>query len=121
MTEQEIINKESRIYKLFIEGMITQKEEIKLNIEMMCYKTVTALLTYNYRDYKSAEDVYLFEHSRCGGGSLEQFKSVLGKERIIEIIKEQIEDIDHIEDRKYTDDSFSKACSVVVWKRGEQE
>lgn len=81
--------------------------------ELHCIDMINSILAYHY--INDAEKLVEREENSWHN-YLEKYISILGRDHVVELVKAQINDIDHIEHAVYEDD---EGCiyNSIVWKK----
>ena len=87
-----------------------------MNIQKYCLDMIESILCYDCKGYKTAKDVLDYENNAYHN-YLSDYIEVLGENRVLELIQNRIDAIDHVVSDVYTD---SEGCSYnsIIWKRG---
>lgn len=90
------------------------KKLINERNELNCIEMVNSLLCYEYAGFKNAEEVMQREE-KSDFNYLETYVEKIGRKRVVELIQEQIDSIEHVESDVFVDDEFVPYNSIV-WK-----
>ncbi len=90
---------------------IKDKKLINERNELSCIEMINSLLCYDCAGFKNAEEVMQREENNY----LKTYVEKLGRERVVELIQEQIDSIEHVESGVFVDDEFVSYNSIV-WK-----
>ena len=75
---------------------------------------INSLLCYDCVGFKNAEEV-MQKEEKSDFNYLKTYVEKLGRERVVELIQEQIDSIEHVESGVFVDDEFVSYNSIV-WK-----
>ena len=86
--------------------------------ELKCIEMINSILCYNCRGYQNAEDVMQYEETKSYINYLEDYVKVLGRDRVVKLIQEQIDSISGIEESVFVD---GEGCTYhsIIWKENE--
>lgn len=93
---------------------IKDKKLINERNELNCIEMVNSLLCYEYAGFKNAEEV-MQKEEKSDFNYLETYVEKIGRKRVVELIQEQIDSIEHVESCVFVDDEFVPYNSIV-WK-----
>ena len=82
--------------------------------ELWCIGMINSILCYNCRGYTKAEDVLHYEEHRSYRNYLEEYVDKLGRERVLELIQEQIDSIEDIAVGVFQDEGLT--YNSIIWK-----
>lgn len=100
----------------WIDGIFIKPSQdyILRNEELRCIDMINSILCYSCEGYKDAESVLEYEENSYRN-YLSEYVQTLGREKVIGLIQEQIESIDHIEHSVFIDDEMLSYNSIA-WK-----
>lgn len=81
--------------------------------ELSCVDMINSILAYDWYGFSAEEVMQIQEKSRYS--YLADYVDVLGRDRVVELIQGQINDIDHILRNVYRD-SEGLSYNSIVWK-----
>jgi len=81
--------------------------------ELSCVNMINSILAYNWHGFSAEEIMQIEEKSRYN--YLADYVDVLGRDRVVELIQAQIDDIDHISKNVFRD-SEGLSYNSIVWK-----
>ena len=82
--------------------------------ELSCIDMINSILCYNCKGYKDAEKVMEYEE-KAYHNYLAEYVELLGRNRVISLIQEQIDSIDSISHAVFTD-SEGVVYNSINWK-----
>ena len=82
--------------------------------ELLCIDMINSILCYNCKGYKDAEKVMEYEE-KAYHNYLAEYVELLGRDRVISLIQEQIDSIDSISHAVFTD-SEGVVYNSINWK-----
>lgn len=90
-------------------------EDIKRSQELSCADMINSILAYHWYFGLTGEDIMRYEENSYYN-YLEDYVKTIGRDRVIELINDQINDIKEILHNVYTD-SEGLTYNSIVWKR----
>jgi hypothetical protein len=94
--------------------VIKDKKLINERDELSCIEMINSLLCYDCVGFKNAEEV-MQKEEKSDFNYLKTYVEKLGRERVVELIQEQIDSIEHVESGVFVDDE-SVSYNSIVWK-----
>ena len=91
-------------------------KEIKQAIELSCIEMINSILAYNGFGFDAEEVMKMEEIS--WHNYLEDYVKKLGRERVVELIQNQIDDIEQIQHCVFTDEE-GVTYNSIIWKNKE--
>lgn len=113
MTDTEIKAAKRRLPKI-TRGEPMTPEQLKERQELSCRDMINSILTYDWMGETAEEVVQLQETNKYN--YLREYIKALGRERVVELVQEQIDDIDGFDRDVYTDPEGNQYSSIR-WKR----
>lgn len=89
------------------------EEYVKRQEELSCIDMINSILCYNCQGYQDAESVLEYEE-RSYYNYLESYVKTLGRDKVIELIQEQINSIDYVRNNVFRD-SEGVPYNSIVW------
>lgn len=81
--------------------------------ELWCIEMINSILCYNYRGCKNAEDVLWYEEHSYKN-YLKEYVDDLGRNRVLELIQEQIDSIAEVAVGVFSDEGVT--YNSIIWK-----
>lgn len=89
------------------------EEYVNRQKELSCIDMINSILCYNCQGYQDAESVLEYEE-RLYYNYLESYVKILGRDKVIELIQEQINSIDYVRNNVFRD-SEGVPYNSIVW------
>lgn len=89
------------------------EEYVNRQEELSCIDMINSILCYNCQGYQDAENVLEYEE-RSYYNYLESYVKTLGRDKVTELIQEQINSIDYVRNNVFRD-SEGVPYNSIVW------
>lgn len=120
MKDFELDKLKKEFYPILRETWTAKKqltpEQKQTRNKIECIDMVNSTLAYYWDDIMTAEELLDFELHHKRISYLKEYVEKLGEECVLQIIKEQINDVDHILRNVFTD-SEGLSYNSIIWKK----